>query len=96
MTEELRKEGLARELINRIQNARKDGGFAVTDRVLVEIWAEGDDFFEIAAAVDDHYEYVTSQTLSEIDSVSADPAPADALEAEWNEGVIRLRITKNN
>ena len=96
VTDELKKEGLARELINRIQNARKDGGFAVTDRVLVEIWAEGNDFFEIAAAVDDHYEYVTSQTLSEIDSVSPDPAPADAVEAEWNEGVIRLRITKNN
>ena len=95
VTDELKKEGLARELINRIQNARKDGGFAVTDRVLVEIWAEGNDFFEIAAAVDDHYEYVTSQTLSEIDSVSPDPAPADAVEAEWNEGVIRLRITKN-
>ena len=95
VTDELKKEGLARELINRIQNARKDGGFAVTDRVLVEIWAKGNDFFEIAAAVDDHYEYVTSQTLSEIDSVSPDPAPADAVEAEWNEGVIRLRITKN-
>ena len=95
VTDELKKEGLARELINRIQNARKDGGFAVTDRVLVEIWAEGNDFFEIAAAVDDHYEYVTSQTLSEIDSVSPDPAPADAVEAEWNEGVIWLRITKN-
>ena len=95
VTEELRREGIARELINRIQNVRKDSGFAVTDRVLVEIFATGDDFFEIAAAVDDHYEYVTSQTLSEIDSVSSDPAPEDAVEVEWNEGSIRLRITLN-
>ena len=95
VTEELRREGIARELINRIQNVRKDSGFAVTDRVLVEIFATGDDFFEIAAAVDDHYEYVTSQTLSEIDSVSSDPAPEDAVEVEWNEGTIRLRITLN-
>ena len=95
VTEELRREGIARELINRIQNVRKDSGFAVTDRVLVEFFATGDDFFEIAAAVDDHYEYVTSQTLSEIDSVSSDPAPEDAVEVEWNEGTIRLRITLN-
>ena len=95
VTEELRREGIARELINRIQNVRKESGFAVTDRVLVEIFATGDDFFEIAAAVDDHYEYVTSQTLSEIDSVSSDPAPEDAVEVEWNEGTIRLRITLN-
>ena len=95
VTEELKKEGVARELVNRIQNVRKDSGFEVTDRVVVEVYADGDDFFELAAAIDDFYEYVTSQTLSEIDSVSSDPAPADAVGVEWNEGTVRLRITKN-
>ena len=95
VTEELKREGVARELINRIQNVRKDSGFEVTDRVLVEIFATGNDFFEISEAVDDYYDYVTSQTLSEIDSVSADPAPEEAAEVEWNEGTIRIRITKN-
>ena len=37
LTEELRAEGVARELINRIQNIRKDSGFEVTDKIRVEI-----------------------------------------------------------
>ena len=96
VTDELKKEGVARELVNRIQNVRKESGFEVTDRVLVEVYATGADFFELAAAIDDFYEYVTAQTLSEIDSVSSDPAPADAVGVEWNEGTVSLRITKNN
>ena len=95
VTDGLKKEGMARELVNRIQNVRKESGFEVTDRVLVEVYATGDDFFELASAIDDCYEYITSQTLSEIDSVSPDPAPEDAVGVEWNEGSIRLRITRN-
>ena len=95
VTDGLKKEGMARELVNRIQNVRKESGFEVTDRVLVEIYATGDDFFELASAIDDCYEYITSQTLSEIDSVSSDPAPEDAVGVEWNEGSIHLRITRN-
>ncbi len=37
VTEELRREGVARELINRIQNIRKDSGFEVTDKIRVQI-----------------------------------------------------------
>ncbi|MBR7102675.1 MAG: isoleucine--tRNA ligase, partial [Tidjanibacter sp.] len=37
ITDELRREGVARELINRIQNIRKDSGFEVTDKIVVEI-----------------------------------------------------------
>ena len=95
LTPELRQEGLAREMVNRIQNLRKDSGFEVTDRVLVEIYAQGPAFFEIAEAIDNHYDYITGQTLSEIDSVSADPAPAEAAEVEWNDGTVRILITKN-
>ena len=94
LTDELRSEGLARELVNRIQNVRKDSGFEVTDRVKVTVYASGDDFFKIASAVDMFYDYVTSQTLSQIDSVSADPAPAEASVVEWNEGTIAIAITK--
>ena len=95
VTDELRREGVARELVNRIQTARKDGGFEVTDRVKVTIYASGEAFFTIADAVDVHYEYITSQTLSEIESVSADPAPEGALAAEWDEGEIKFTIQKN-
>lgn len=94
LTDELRSEGLARELVNRIQNVRKDCGFEVTDRVKVTIFANGEEFFKIASAVDMFYDYVTSQTLSQIDSVSADPAPENAVQVEWNEGTIAIAITK--
>ena len=40
VTDDLRREGVARELINRIQNIRKDSGFEVTDRIRVEIEAK--------------------------------------------------------
>ncbi len=95
VTDELKKEGIARELINRIQNIRKDSGFEVTDRVVVEIYAQGDDFFEISDAVDVYYDHITMQTLSEIDSVSADPAPENAVKVEWNESEIGIIVTRN-
>ena len=94
VSEELRKEGVARELINRIQNLRKDSGFEVTDRVEVVIYAKDSDFFEISDAVDSYYEYITSQTLSEIDSVSADDAPEGAVAVEWNETTISISVKK--
>ncbi|MBQ9185771.1 MAG: isoleucine--tRNA ligase [Bacteroidales bacterium] len=94
LTDELRSEGIAREIVNRIQNVRKDSGFEVTDRVKVTIFATGDEFFKIASAVDLFYDYVTSQTLSQIDSVSPDPAPETAVQVEWNEGNIAIQITK--
>ncbi|MGN0195716.1 MAG: isoleucine--tRNA ligase [Candidatus Cryptobacteroides sp.] len=95
ISDDLRKEGVARELINRIQNLRKDSGFEVVDRVNVEVFAAGSDFFDIAAAVDDYYEYITSQTLSEIDSVSdLNEAPADAAEVEWNESAIKIKVSR--
>lgn len=95
VSEELRKEGIARELINRIQNIRKDSGFEVVDRVNVQVFAAGPDFFDIAASVDDYYEYITSQTLSEIDSVSdIAEAPGDAVEVEWNDSAIKIRVSR--
>jgi isoleucyl-tRNA synthetase len=37
ISEELKQEGIARELVNRIQNIRKDSGFEVTDKIKVQI-----------------------------------------------------------
>jgi len=64
ITEGLRQEGVARELINRIQNIRKDSGFDVTDRIHVLI--EKHDL--INEAINTHGQYIGSQTLA--DSVS--------------------------
>ncbi len=61
ISEELREEGIARELVNRIQNLRKDSGFEVTDRIDVKI--QKDD--QIVKAVEANIEYIKTETLTE-------------------------------
>lgn len=61
ITEELRKEGIARELVNRIQNLRKDSGFEVTDRIDVQLQNDA----QVAAAIASNEEYIKSETLTE-------------------------------
>jgi len=60
ITEELRKEGVARELVNRIQNARKDLGLEVTDKIKLTIL----DDQNLQAAVSENKEYIMSETLT--------------------------------
>lgn len=59
---ELKKEGIARELVNRIQNIRKDSGFEVTDRVEVTI----QDNTLLEEAVKGNLEYIKQETLTEV------------------------------
>ncbi len=60
VSDELRQEGIARELINRIQNLRKDKGFEVTDKIELQI--EKHD--KITDAVVNNNEYICSETLA--------------------------------
>ncbi len=59
--EELRKEGIARELVNRIQNLRKDSGFEVTDRIDVQLQKDA----QVTAAIASNEDYIKSETLTE-------------------------------
>ena len=61
ITEELRKEGIARELVNRIQNIRKDSGFEVTDKINVQIQKNG----MLEEAILANEDYIKSETLTE-------------------------------
>ncbi|WP_179343245.1 isoleucine--tRNA ligase [Winogradskyella ursingii] len=61
LTEDLRREGIARELVNRIQNLRKDSGFEVTDRIDVKLQNET----QVADAVTANKAYIKSETLTE-------------------------------
>ena len=62
LTDELIQEGIARELVSRIQGLRKESGFEVTDRVLLHIHAGGDE--RVARAVRNHAAYILSETLA--------------------------------
>ncbi|MBK9146887.1 MAG: isoleucine--tRNA ligase [Flavobacteriales bacterium] len=62
LTDELVQEGIARELVSRIQALRKESGFEVTDRVLLHIQSRGDG--RIERAVRNHAAYILSETLA--------------------------------
>jgi isoleucyl-tRNA synthetase len=88
ITDELRREGIARELVNRIQNLRKESNFEVTDKIRIVLEKRP----EIVEAMEDYREYVCSQTLG-VDLVlseNLDGAP----QIEWDEGTLNVSITK--
>lgn len=60
ISEELKEEGIARELINRIQNIRKDKNFEVTDKIKVII----ENHPEIETAIKNNFNYICSETLA--------------------------------
>ncbi|TYA70180.1 isoleucine--tRNA ligase [Seonamhaeicola marinus] len=60
ITDDLRSEGIARELINRIQNLRKDSGFEVTDRIDVKLQKDE----QIVNAIDSNMAYIKTETLA--------------------------------
>ena len=92
VTPELRREGLSRELVNRIQNLRKSSGFEVTDRIHTVVYSSDGALADALAAFGD---YVKAQTLSlSIGLEAFEKAPADAAEVEWTEGTIKLTIKR--
>ena len=60
LTEDLRKEGVARELVNRIQNARKDTGLEVTDKIKLTVL----NFGNLQQSILDNKDYIMSETLT--------------------------------
>ena len=59
LTEELKQEGIARELVNRIQNIRKDSGFEITDKIKVQLKRSGN----LETAIVKNEDYIKSETL---------------------------------
>ena len=92
LTDALRQEGTARELINRIQNVRKDSGLEVTDRIHVTLYAEGEARAQIAASLAQFSDAVAAQTLA--GSVTLADDPVEGIEAEWDETTITIKVSK--
>lgn len=97
ISDSLKKEGIARELINRIQNLRKDSGFEVTDKIYVKIFSSEQAESEISASLEEYGDYVASQTLAlSLALEEADKAPDQAAEVEWENGQVRILVVKNS
>ena len=88
ISEELKNEGIARELVNRIQNIRKDSGFEVTDKIKVKIKRDGN----LEEAVLKNEDYIKSETLTD-DLVFAD-ALENGTEIEFDDIKTMILISK--
>ena len=80
VTDELKREGIAREIVNRVQNIRKDKNFEITDRIVVNMACAKN----IAEAVADFNDYIARQVLA--DSINL----VDSLDG--HDGVIALDL----
>lgn len=90
VTDALRAEGVARELINRIQNIRKEAGFEVTDRIRVEIEQKE----IVAAAVAEYAGYIASQTLAVEVAAATEPSGATVVVSEVDDVPLRIAVTR--
>jgi isoleucyl-tRNA synthetase len=88
LTDELRKEGIARELVNRIQNLRKDSGFELTDRIAVQFQKDE----QIINAINKNLEYIKTETLT--DKLEIIENLKDGIEIAFDDVNTRLFIQK--
>ncbi len=86
LSEELKNEGLAREVVNRIQNMRKDAGFEVTDKILVKIQQNS----ELDNAIKNNLSYICSETLTNDLQLVQNLSSANASKIEVDELISTL------
>jgi len=88
VNEELRQEGIARELVNRIQNIRKSIGLEITDKICVQVEKQDD----INAAVETHNEYISSQVLAT--SLTLADNLANPTELDFEDFIVKVSVEK--
>lgn len=94
-TPQLKREGVARELIHPIQTIRKESGLEVTDRINTTIYADGDSYEEIGDALSEYSEYVAAQTLSvSLELKKLSEVPEGAVSIEWGDSTICIKVSK--
>ena len=89
VTEDLRREGIARELVNRIQNIRKSSGFDITDKIHVKLTRNE----ETDPAVEEYKDYIAKQVLAESITL-CDTLDAAGAELDFETFTIQAAITK--
>lgn len=89
VTESLRKEGLARELVNRIQNLRKSNGYDITDKIVVTVLSTD----EMDDAIKEFNEYIANQVLA-VSVEITEHAISDATVLDFEDFNLSVRIEK--
>jgi len=90
LNETLVQEGNARELVNRIQNLRKDQGFEVTDSIIIEL----ENHNELQVAVEQNKDYILSETLGI--SLEFKPTLETGSVLEFDQIKTKINIQKRN
>lgn len=90
LTDELRAEGLAREVVSRVQRLRKERGFAVSDRVALGVWGDP----AIESAVRAHRDWIAGEVLATSVSLGTPETTADAVDAAVDGHTMRLTLTR--
>jgi isoleucyl-tRNA synthetase len=88
INDELRKEGEAREFVNRIQGVRKDSGFELTDRINIVVSDNG----ELTNSINQFKNYICAEILA--DTISFSNEIADGTEIEVNDVRLKVYVTK--
>ena len=90
ISDELRREGVARELVNRIQNIRKESGFEVTDKIRVEIELNA----ATESAVESFANYIAQQTLAVEVKAVATPSGERVIDSELDEEPLKIAVSR--
>ena len=88
VTEELKREGIARELVNRIQNIRKSSGFEITDKIYIVLSKNPD----TDGAVNEYNTYICNQVLA--NSLTLADEVADGTELNFDDFSLYVKVTK--
>ena len=88
LTEELKREGIARDFVNRIQNLRKDMGLDVLDKILIEVEQNG----EAITAITEFKEYISTETQAV--KLELKEKLLEATEVDMDEFVLKVKLAK--
>lgn len=88
VTDELYREGVARELVNRIQNIRKSNGYEIVDKIIIEIEGRA----EIDESVKEYSNYIATQTLA--DKITLVEQLNGATELEFDDYTVKIQVRK--
>jgi isoleucyl-tRNA synthetase len=88
ITEELRKEGIARDFVNRVQNLRKDMGLEVLDKIGIEVEKDGE---LVTSALTDFKDYISTETQAL--TLELKEKLSDATEVDMDEFMLKVKIS---
>ena len=88
ITDDLKKEGDAREFVNRVQNIRKDSGFNLTDRIDVTVSENA----ALQPSIIQYKDYICAEILA--DSLAFLPAINNGIEIEVNDAILQVNVLK--